>query len=114
MINPQSGTSKFEIDQLDPSLFFQIDKLKVGEISSAVLIQSQDGQQSYRLLTVTNRTQPHRVNLQNDYQRIQNNVLTEKQNKATTDWVKKKKNTTYIQINGDYKTDCLLLKDWVN
>jgi len=36
LVNPMTGNSVFESDQLDPKVFFVIDKLKVGDISNPV------------------------------------------------------------------------------
>ncbi len=60
--NPQTGSSKFEVSELDQTLFFTIDKLKVGEISEPVLMQSQDGKKAYRLIYLKSRSEPHRAN----------------------------------------------------
>ena len=113
MINPQTGTTKFETDQLDPTLFFQIDKLKIGEVSESMVMQTRESNQAYRLLLVKSRTEPHRANLKEDYQKIQAAALTEKQNKAILDWVKKKKSMTYIKVDKEYQ-NCEVLKDWFN
>ena len=113
MINPQTGITKFETDQVDPALFFQIDKLKIGEVSSPMLMQAADGKDAYRLLFVRSKTEPHRANLKEDYQKIQTAALNEKQNKAILDWVKKKKSSTYIKVDKAYQ-NCEILKDWFN
>ena len=41
LINPATGDSKFEVSQLDPKIFFIIDKLKVGEISSSAIFKTE-------------------------------------------------------------------------
>ena len=111
LINATTGNTRFEPDQLDQSVFFIVDKLKTGEFSEPKFFKSMDGKEGYRLLLLKTRTEPHQANLQDDYQKIQNATLNEKQNKALTDWVIKKKNTTYIHIEEDYK-HCDVLKNW--
>jgi peptidyl-prolyl cis-trans isomerase SurA len=112
MLNPQTGSSKFETDQMDPTLYFQIDKMKVGEMSAPLAFQTADGKQGFRLVLIKSKIDAHKANLKDDYQKIQTVALSEKQNNAINDWVEKKRVNTYIQINDEYK-DCEELKDWI-
>ncbi|MDQ3191622.1 MAG: peptidylprolyl isomerase, partial [Bacteroidota bacterium] len=104
IINPQTGTTAFEADQIEPSLFFTIDKLKVGEISTPVKMQVPGGKQAYRLLYLKKRTEPHRANLKDDYQKIQEAALNEKKQKVVEEWINKKLSNTYFKLNDEYKT----------
>ena len=104
LINPQTGTTRFEADQLEPTLFFTIDKLKVGEISQPVLMQVPGGKQAYRILYLKKRTEAHRANLKDDYQKIQEAALNEKQQQVIAEWISKKLSNTYFRLNDDYKT----------
>jgi peptidyl-prolyl cis-trans isomerase SurA len=113
--NPYAGNTKFEMDQIsqiDPNLVFVIDKLKTGEISSPMLTQSKDGRQSYHVIFVKSRTEPHRANLKDDYQRIQEEALAAKKDKITNEWIKKKVATTYVRISDEYKS-CKFDNKWM-
>lgn len=115
IINPYTGNTKFEVSelsQIDPNLVFTIDKLRAGEISSPVLTQTRDGKQAYHILFVKSRTEPHRANLKDDYQYIQNEALLEKKNKIIADWIKKKTTVTYIRISEEYK-NCPFNNKWI-
>jgi len=50
LINMRSGTTTFEMDELEPQVSFVIDKLEVGEISNAVPMKTEDGKDAYRIL----------------------------------------------------------------
>jgi len=113
LVNTETGSSKFEPEQLDASVFFVIDKLKVGEISQPVPMKTDDGKQAYRILYLKSRTDPHRANMKDDYDFIQTAALKQKQNKATEEWVKKKAAKTYIHISDEYKK-CKLNYQWFN
>jgi peptidyl-prolyl cis-trans isomerase SurA len=104
IINPQTNTTRFEMNQIDPSLFFVIDKLKVGEYSEPQIFQTQGGKQAYRILYLKTRTEPHRANLKDDYQRLQEAALAFKQNEITRKWISKKLQTTYLRIIPEYTT----------
>nr|MBA3900666.1 peptidylprolyl isomerase [Bacteroidota bacterium] len=105
MVNPQTGATRWEVDQIDPSLFFAIDKLKTGEISQPILAHLQGGKQGYRILMLKTRTEPHVANLKDDYQRLQDAALNEKQHISTNKWIEKKLSSTYYRITDDY-TGC--------
>lgn len=104
LINPATGTTKFEMDQVDPQVFFVIDKLKPGEFSQPALVQLPGGKQGYRILYLKSRTEPHRANLKDDYQKIQEAALAEKQQQIMDKWIAKKLESTYFRIADDYKT----------
>lgn len=114
--NPYTGSSKFEMNQLgqiDQFLVFTTDKLKTGEVSAPSLTQGRDGKQVYHIVYVKSRTEPHRANLKEDYQRIQDEALAEKREKAVSAWIKKKIATTYLRIADEYKI-CKFDSPWVN
>ena len=77
VINPNSGATKFESDQIDPNVLFAIDKMAIGEVSSATLITTRDGKQAYRILKLVSRSEPHQMNLVDDYPKLQELALSE-------------------------------------
>jgi peptidyl-prolyl cis-trans isomerase SurA len=111
VVNQKNGTTRFETDEVDPTVFFQLEKMNVGDISAPIQSLSAEGNTAFRILYLRTRTQPHKADLSTDYQRIQEATLTEKENKALTDWVKKKKSTTFVQVADDYKS-CSNLGHW--
>lgn len=112
VMNPANGATRFESDQVDPTALFQLDKLEKGEISNPMITTTREGDQAYRILYLKNRTLPHRLNLKDDYQRLQELALSDKQNRTLETWRNKKKALTYIRISDDYK-NCPILIDWI-
>ena len=90
LINPYTGDSKFSPDEIDPNVFFIIEKMKVGDISEPMIFTNEDGQQAYRMLMLKSRTEPHKANLKDDYPQIQNLALQLKQNQAINKWIDEK------------------------
>ena len=109
--NPANGAIRFETSQVDPSILFQLDKLESGDVSNPMLINNNEGDQAYRILKLNARTKPHKMNLEDDYQRLQEITLNNKQEKTLENWKNKKKAVTYIKIADEYKS-CELLKSW--
>ena len=103
LINPMTGTTGFEVSDLDPQVSFVIDKLKVGEISKPAMMETEDGKQAYRLLFLKKRTLPHRANMREDYDKIQSWALEQKKAEAFQEWIAKKAAKTYIRINDKFR-----------
>jgi peptidyl-prolyl cis-trans isomerase SurA len=111
LINPYTGNARFEAAEIDPDLFFVIDKMKVGEITTSLPMKTEDGAPAYRIIFLKTRTAPHKANLKEDYPRIQNMTLQIKQKNEVNKWIKKKSANTYIRINDSFKK-CNLKFDW--
>ncbi len=103
LVNLMTGTTKFEMDQLDPQISFTIDKLKVGELSNAVPMKTEDNKDAYRLILLKTRTLPHRANLEEDYDKIYNWTLNQLRTEEVQNWVNKNVKNVYVRINERYK-----------
>jgi peptidyl-prolyl cis-trans isomerase SurA len=113
LINPMTGNSLFDSDQMDPKVFFVVDKLKAGEISSPVQFQTEDGKDAYRILYLKSRTDPHKANLKQDWDKIQEWALEQKKQETIGEWINEKSEDTYIKINDKYNS-CVFLNTWAS
>ncbi len=111
MINPYTGTTRFEPDQLEAKVYYVVDKLEVGQISSPVPFKTEEGKDAYRLLFLKERTRPHKANLKDDYDKIQNWALEDKKEKTLQKWVKERIGKTYIRINPQFQV-CRFRNNW--
>lgn len=111
-VNPQTGTSIFYIDQVNPQVYYTIEKMKVGETSSPVPAQSIDGKKGYRIIKLIKKSEPHKATLDTDYDKVQNAALVSKQNEATLTWIKGKINSTYIKLSDDF-SGCDFDNNWI-
>jgi len=114
--NPSTGTTKFEMDQLsqiDPNLVLTIGNLKAGEPSAPSATQTRDGKPAFHIIYVKSRTEPHRANLKDDYQRIQDEALADKKDKAVSKWIKKRITTNFVHVSDEYKK-CKFESPWIN
>lgn len=112
ILNPYSGTSVFQADQLDPSLFFVIDKMQVGEISTAFSTSDQRNREGYRIIKLIKRTEPHTANLNDDYQKLKNVATQQKEQEVVQKWIQDRLETSYIKMNEKY-TDCDYRNNWL-
>jgi len=98
-----SGNTRLSADELDPKVFFVVDKMKPGEISASVPYTTEDGTQAYRVLYLKVRTEPHKANLKDDYNKIQEWALAAKKDKVIGKWIQGKSKTAYIRLSPRYK-----------
>lgn len=106
-----SGNTSLAADELDPKVFFVIDKMKPGEISNSVPYTTEDGTQAYRVLYLKTRTEPHKANMKDDYNKIQEWALNDKKQKVISKWVETKSKTAYIRM-GDRFRSCDFKNKW--
>lgn len=114
LTNYMTGTSKFDMAQLgqmDPTLSFTIDKLEEGVISKPIATQLPDGSQAYRLVQIVSRTEPHLINLRDDYQRVQEAAKVQKQTEKLSNWITKRAAKTYVKVDEGF-ADCMFENDW--
>lgn len=111
LVNQATGNTRFVSSQLDPKVFFVIDKMKVGDMSKPMAMTNEEDNKTINLYYLKTRTEPHRANLKDDYSVIQGWALNEKQNKAINEWIGTKIGSTYFRINANYK-DCPFRHTW--
>jgi peptidyl-prolyl cis-trans isomerase SurA len=105
MINPLTGNSIFENEQINPSIAYAIKNLKAGEITKAFKTKDNRAQDVYKIVKIKEIIPPHIASIDKDYQLIQNICLASKKQKFIDSWIKKKQASTYIKLEDDYK-DC--------
>ena len=112
LINPSTGDKRFELTKMDPLLYNQVRELKDNEISSPFLEEDRSGLKKYKILKVTNRYDEHKANYSRDYTKIKDLALKEKQVSRIKEWMDEKIESTYININTDYK-NCNFKNKWI-
>ena len=89
-----------------------VSTLKVGEYGEPQVFMDPGTQsRSCRILYLKSRTDPHTLNLKDDYSQIQNVALQQKKNKYLHKWISDRVGDYYIKIDPEYK-DCSALKGW--
>lgn len=112
LINPTTGDTRFELTKIDPVLYNQIQRLGDNEISSPLLEQDRQGNQSYKLILVSDRFDEHVADYSKDYIKIKELALKEKQLTAIQKWMNEKIIDTYISVN-DQNKQCNFANKWL-
>ncbi|HEV8285468.1 MAG TPA: peptidylprolyl isomerase [Chitinophagaceae bacterium] len=103
----RDGSTYVTIDELDKDVVAMLGKLKVGDISQPTpFTDQQRGKKGVRIVYLKSRSQPHRMNLKDDYNKIAQFALEEKKAKAMDKWLASKLPTYYIMVADDFNADC--------
>ncbi|MFM2139365.1 MAG: hypothetical protein RJA57_1672 [Bacteroidota bacterium] len=105
-ITGRDGSTYVTIDQLDKDLVGLISKMKVGDISQPVPFEGDQGKKGVRIVYLKSRSEPHRMNLQDDYSKISNFALEEKKAKLLEKWIREKLPTYYVMIDEGTAREC--------
>jgi peptidyl-prolyl cis-trans isomerase SurA len=114
MINPETGTAEFEMDDFSASDYYIIRDLKENEISEPFESVDQQGKKVYKIVTIRSRTEPHLANLKQDYNYIKELALANKKEKMLIEWIEEKQETTYIEIKENFRNCKFRNKGWQN
>ena len=90
LINPQTGEHSFFIDELDPLLKNKLKDLEEGSIIGPLYYKLPDGKESYRLVKLIQKTEPHFANINQDYNLIKMYAENEKKQKKLSNWINSK------------------------
>ena len=112
LINPTTGDTRFELTKMDPVLYSQAQKLKDNEVSAPLLEEDNRGIKKYKIIKVSNRFDEHIADFSQDYIKIKELALKEKQLNKIKNWMIEKIDETYINVNQDNK-DCNFTNKWV-
>ena len=108
----KTGSSKFQMEELDPDVSKLITGLKVGEISAPFLGLDDKQRQVYKVIKLLSKTTAHSANLQEDYQHLSEVFLEKKKETTYREWIAKQQAKTYIHIDEIYGNCNFKLKSW--
>jgi len=108
----QDGDTYNRIDELDKDIVAVLGKLKIGEISQPVaFVDEATGKKGVRIVYLKSRSEPHRMNLKDDYNKIKQAALEEKKFTTLEKWLTANIPGYYIMIDKE-RTGCPQLQKW--
>jgi len=107
----RDGSTYLTIDQLDKEVVKLLKDLKVGEYSPPTAFLDEKGKKGVHIIELISKSEPHRENLKDDYNRISQKALDERKQHALEKWFTSKIPTYYILIDDEYKR-CTNLGKW--
>lgn len=98
VIEPRSGDRDLPLEALGPTWVSTLGRLGVGEISEPVETQLLDGRKAYHLVRLDRRTPAHKMNLEQDYERIEQYALSAKQSGKRAEWLNRLRRNVFISV----------------
>ena len=102
----RDGSPYVTIDILDKDMVAMISKMKIGEFSQPTSYTDESGKKGVRIVFFKSRSEPHIMNLHNDYSKISQMALEEKKSLTVEKWMKAKISTYYIMIDDQSLGNC--------
>ena len=100
MMNPENGSSRFEMQQLPPEVAAAVENLKVGELSPAFVMKDQKRNQDIvAVVRLTNRIPGHRATLADDYNLIKEMYENHARQEIIRKWIEQKIKSTYTKVS---------------
>jgi len=113
--NPKTQSTYFEKADVDGTLIFTLDRMKVGTFSEVLPYSFTDKtgerKEGYRIIYLKSESKPHKASLDTDYSKIQSAAKQKKQLDELNKWISLNKGHIYIKIDDSYK-NCGPLKRW--
>ncbi len=105
LINMNTGTSSFELHELENAIKVVVDVLEVGEISEPGYVKMENGKEAYRVFMLLNRMEAHIANFKDDYKMIRDLALDHKKDEVISAWINSSLLKTYVRIDDEYKSN---------
>lgn len=102
LVSGQNGTN-VTIDELDKDMVKDLDKLKVGEYSAPIFFQDQQGKKGVRIVVIQNKSEPHRENLRDDYNKVAMRAIEEKREQAVEKWFQVRLPSYYVMVDPEFQ-----------
>jgi len=102
----RDGSPYVTIDQLDKEMVAMLSKMRVGDYSPPTPFTSEQQKKGVRIVYLKSRSEPHRMNLTDDYSKISQMALEEKKGIALDKWMRTKIPTYYIMVDGVTSAEC--------
>lgn len=102
VLNPETGERLIALEQLDPALYRIVLLLdEVGDISepkSFTMGEENNSKRAFRIVHLDKRVQEHVASLEQDYQRIRQIALRQKQDRKMDEMIKRLRREMYVEF----------------
>jgi peptidyl-prolyl cis-trans isomerase SurA len=111
-VSGRDGSTYVNYDMLpDKDMVVLLKSMKPGDISAPQVYTDDRGRKTVRLVYFRDRTEPHKENLKEDYNRVAARALEVKKSKVLEAWFNEHITNYYINIDQEYQP-CTEIKEW--
>ncbi|MBD5296263.1 MAG: peptidylprolyl isomerase [Bacteroides sp.] len=114
MMNMQTGSTRFEMQDLPPEVATQIEKMQPGDISAPFIMKDQQRNRDVAaIVKLTQRIDGHKASMQEDYNRLKNMYEAHASEQILRDWVEKKIKETHVRIEDGWLPCEFKYQGWI-
>lgn len=99
------ATTRHYKEDLPPDDFRALDKLEIGEVSKAFNTQDAKNNQLSKIVKLIEIIPSHPASLENDYIRLEQVALMDKQERSYEEWLNKKIRTMFIRVIPEFHNE---------
>ncbi len=114
MPNKETGTSKFQMQELPPEVAKTVDKMNVGEISKAFTMINEKGKEICAIVKLKTRINGHKATITDDYQQLKDVVLEKRRAEKLDKWIREKQKSTYVRIDENWRNCDFKYPGWIH
>lgn len=115
MTNPNTGSSKFEYQDLPAEVAKQIYAMKEGEISAPfTMIDPTKNKEVCAIVKLKRKTDVHRANLTDDFQAIKSMLEQKLSAEFIHKWILNKQKETYVMIDPEWSGCDFQFPNWIH
>lgn len=115
MTNPNTGSTRFEYQDLAPEVAKQIYSMQEGDISAPfVMMDQQRNKEVCAIVRLRKKTDVHRANLTDDFQTIKGMLEQKQSAEFIHNWILQKQKTTYVQIDSKWAGCDFQYPGWIH
>ncbi len=115
MSNENTGSAKFEYQDLPPEVAKQIYTMNEGDISQPfVMMDKTKNKEVVAIVKLKAKIPAHKANLTDDYQVIRSMLENQLGAETLDKWIRKKQQETYISIDSDWRGCDFLYPGWMH
>ena len=116
MVNPNTGTARFEMQDLamvSQEVAKAVENLKIGEISAPIIMKNKNSKDVCAIVKLKNRIDGHKATISEDYQRLKSIVMDKMGEEKLQKWILDKQKSTYVRINENWVKCDFKYPGWV-
>jgi peptidyl-prolyl cis-trans isomerase SurA len=107
------GSTFVAIDQLDKNAVVALKNMNPGDVSTSQTYTDERNRKVVRIIYLKTRTEPHRENLKDDYDKVAQRALDEKKQQVLEKWFKDHVADYYITVDKEYTNCNNVIGDWL-
>lgn len=113
MFNKETGSSRFQLQDLPVDVARVVDRMKVGEISEPFVMRLDNGKTICAIVKLRTRIEAHKASVKEDYEALKELYTNQLNDERTKEWIAETQKNTYVRLNGEAKREDFKFPGWI-